>query len=126
MYTSAANSTGARRVFARGPWPDMSQPPSPFLQVSDTAVYTLPLYRLAGVYAPANGEFSSRAFELPSGGVDGLYLNGDCCLYTTVITMSCIRREHRRRIVLVIFVLTVRAPSRVFKSHAFPNCCLLG
>jgi hypothetical protein len=32
--------------------------------VSDTAVYTLPLYRVAGVYAPTNGEFSSKPFQV--------------------------------------------------------------
>jgi|EP01049_Picozoa_sp_SAG25_P012304 hypothetical protein len=36
------------------------------LWVGSGTVYTLPSLRLAGIYAPANGEFSSLAFTMPA------------------------------------------------------------
>ena len=52
--------------------------------VSDTAVYTLPMYRVAGVYAPANGEFSTKYFAVPEGGLSGLWLNAVRDAYATL------------------------------------------
>ena len=43
--------------------------------VADTGVFQLPLYRLSGLYAPANGEVSTALFALPTAGIDGLWLN---------------------------------------------------
>ena len=42
--------------------------------VADGKVYGLPLYRLAGIHSPANGEFSSPAFAMPD---RDLMLNAD-------------------------------------------------
>ena len=39
--------------------------------VSDTGVYTLPLYRISGMYAPANAEFSTQSFAVPATGLAG-------------------------------------------------------
>merc|ERR1712066_104964 len=41
--------------------------------VADTGVYALPLYRISGIYAPANGEMSTRSFPLPPEGIAGLW-----------------------------------------------------
>ena len=38
-----------------------------------TGASALPIYRVAGIRAPANGEFSTRQFEYPS---EGLWING--------------------------------------------------
>ena len=59
------------------------------LWVSDTAVYELPMYRLAGVYAPANGEFSTRPFVVPTGGLDKLWLNADASWSGNLVTGGC-------------------------------------
>jgi len=56
------------------------------LWVSDTAVYTLPLYRIAGVYAPANGEFSSTSFPMPS---SGLWINAAAKWKGNLVTGGC-------------------------------------
>ena len=37
-------------------------------------VYTLPMYRVAGLYAPANGEFNTPVFTMPEG---PLWVNAD-------------------------------------------------
>ena len=39
------------------------------LWLSAGVVWSLPLYRLAGLYAPANGEMSTASFAWPAGGV---------------------------------------------------------
>ena len=39
---------------------------------STGSVYTLPMFRIAGLYAPANAEFSTAAFTMPS---EPLWLN---------------------------------------------------
>ena len=45
---------------------------------STGAVFTLPLYRIAGIYAPANGEFNTPAFTVPS---TALWVNLDARWY---------------------------------------------
>ena len=57
--------------------------------VSDTGVYTLPKYRVAGVYAPANGEFSTRLFTLGAGGINSLYMNADAHWHGNIVTGGC-------------------------------------
>ena len=52
-------------------------PPIPFsdrlLWLGSTGVaYSLPLYQIAGIYAPANGEFNTGVFRYPA---VGLYVN---------------------------------------------------
>ena len=39
-----------------------------------TGASALPIYRVAGIRAPANGEFSTREFEYPN---EGLWINGE-------------------------------------------------
>jgi len=56
------------------------------LWVSDTGVYTLPLYRLAGVYAPVNGEFSTSPFPFPAA---GLWLNAAAKWQGNLVTGGC-------------------------------------
>jgi hypothetical protein len=51
-------------------------------------VYELPLHRLAGLYAPANGVFSTPAFALPAGG-GGLWLNADARWGAPLATGGC-------------------------------------
>eukprot|EP01052_Picozoa_sp_SAG31_P023827 SAG31_NODE_1988_length_6721_cov_11.339928_9_plen_174_part_00 len=43
--------------------------------VDNGAVWGLPLYRLAGVYSPGNGEFSTQPFKMPSTGK--LWINAE-------------------------------------------------
>ena len=43
--------------------------PQEHLWLSAGQVWSLPLYRLAGLYAPANGEMSTAPFAWPAGGV---------------------------------------------------------
>ena len=59
------------------------------LWVTDSGVYTAPLYRLAGMYAPANGEFSTRVFPIPSGGVGALWLNIEATWKGNLVTGGC-------------------------------------
>ena len=62
------------------------------LWVSDTAIYQLPLYRLAGVYAVANGEFSTKTFAVPrraEGGLSKLWLNADASWKGDLVTGGC-------------------------------------
>ena len=66
-----------------------AQDRSPFAGARRQAVYTLPLYRVAGIYAPANGEFSSRPFALPAGGAQGLWLNADAAWKGNLVTGGC-------------------------------------
>lgn len=46
-------------------------------------------YRIAGVYAPANGEFSTRLFSMPNDGVDSLYINVDAHWHGYIVTGGC-------------------------------------
>ena len=66
--------------------------------VADTGVYAVPLYRIAGVYAPANGEFSSRAFTVGTGGagsaggaglLDDLWVNVAAKWHGGLVTGGC-------------------------------------
>jgi hypothetical protein len=62
------------------------------LWVSDTAVYQLPLYRLAGIFAVANGEFSTKPFAVPTlaeGGLSKLWLNADASWKGNLVTGGC-------------------------------------
>jgi hypothetical protein len=55
----------------------MAQPittPSQHVWVDSGTVFALDLYRLAGIYSPGNGEFSTPVFEMPAG---GLWVNAD-------------------------------------------------
>ena len=55
-------------------------------------VYTLPVGRIAGIYAPANGEFSTPPFALPEGASPartGLTLNVDAKWSAHLITGGC-------------------------------------
>lgn len=54
--------------------------------VADTGVYTLPLYRLAGMYAVANGMFSSRPFTVAS---SKFYINVDASWGPGLVTTGC-------------------------------------
>ena len=70
--------------------------PVPFrnllLWVGWGSIYTLPAERVAGIYAPANGEFSSPAFTMPSGATavsSGLYLNAAARWHGRLITGGC-------------------------------------
>ena len=82
----AADTSGWRRPFrgfhAAPHDAFLMAQPVPFrnllLWVGWGSVYTLPAERVSGIYAPANGEFSSPAFTMPSGATavsSGLYLN---------------------------------------------------
>jgi len=57
--------------------------------VSDTGVYALPLYRIAGMYAPANGEFSTHLFAVPAAGLTGLWVNVDAKWRGNLVTGGC-------------------------------------
>ena len=49
-------------------------------------------YRLAGVYAPANGEFSTKPFAVPSaaeGGLGRLWLNAAAAWAGNLVTGGC-------------------------------------
>ena len=55
-------------------------------------VYTLPAERVSGIYAPANGEFSSPVFTMPNGAMainSGLYLNAAARWHGKVVTGGC-------------------------------------
>ena len=39
--------------------------------------YSVPMYRIAGIYAPANGEFSTGAFDYPAGGTANCNINAN-------------------------------------------------
>jgi len=72
---SPATSIGDRHVF-----------------VGDGAVYTAPLYRLAGLYSPANGEFNTPAFVYPArkdGTAAQLWLNADASWQKPLQTGGC-------------------------------------
>ena len=56
----------------------MAQPvttESAHVWVDNGIVWGLPLYRLAGVYSPGNGEFSTAAFPMPE---KPLWINAEC------------------------------------------------
>ena len=65
--------------------------------VADTGVYTLPMYRLAGIRAVANGEFSTDAFAVPAatlgggsnGSLEGLSVNVDASWKGFIVTGGC-------------------------------------
>merc|ERR1712232_175259 len=46
-------------------------------------VYTLPMFRIAGIYAPANGEFNTLQFEVPE---QPLWINANARWYGKLIT----------------------------------------
>ena len=50
-------------------------------------MYELPLYRLAGLYAPANGEFTTPGFVFPTSG--RLWLNADVSWGGSPVTGGC-------------------------------------
>ena len=55
-------------------------------------VYTLSQHRLAGIYAPANGEFASPAFALPAGATParpGIFLNAAARWHGLLETGAC-------------------------------------
>ena len=65
---------------------------SQLLWVDAGSVYTLPAERIAGIYAPANGEFSSPVFTMPDGATavnSGLYLNAAAKWQGQLITGGC-------------------------------------
>ena len=65
---------------------------SQLLWVDAGSVYTLPAERIAGIYAPANGEFSSPVFTMPDGATavnSGLYLNAAAKWQGRLITGAC-------------------------------------
>jgi hypothetical protein len=44
------------------------------------------MYRISGIYAPANGEFSTAAFDYPAGGV---YVNAEATWQGGTVTGGC-------------------------------------
>lgn len=62
--------------------------------ISDV-VYTLPALRLAGIYAPANGQFSTHVFTVPSSGpmwINAVALwKGQLVTGNAAVEMHCIR-----------------------------------
>ena len=52
-------------------------------------MFQLPLYRLSGLYAPANGEVSTALFALPTAGIDGLWLNAAAGWKGGLVTGGC-------------------------------------
>jgi hypothetical protein len=79
----AANTSGWRRSHRR----THAAPRDAFLMaqpvglgdelvwVGSGVVYTLPMFRIAGIYAPANGEFSTSAFTVPA--TSPVWVNAD-------------------------------------------------
>eukprot|EP01043_Picozoa_sp_COSAG02_P029919 COSAG02_NODE_1883_length_10535_cov_4.902070_10_plen_480_part_00 len=66
-------------------------PPVPFddrlLWIGSTgSAYSLPSYRIAGMYAPANGEFNTPAFAYPA---TGLFINADVKWKGGTVTGAC-------------------------------------
>lgn len=66
-------------------------PPVPFndrlLWIGSTgSVFSLPLYHIAGVYAPANAEFNTGVFSYPA---VGLYVNADAEWQGGTVTGGC-------------------------------------
>ena len=66
-------------------------PPIPFrerlLWLGSTGVaYSLPLYQIAGIYAPANGEFNTGVFRYPA---TGLYVNAKATWKGGTVTGGC-------------------------------------
>ena len=55
--------------------------------VADTGVFTLPAYRLAGISAPANAEFSTQLFNASA--LDTLWLNLDAQWHGGLVTGGC-------------------------------------
>lgn len=53
---------------------------------STGSTYSLPSYRIAGLYAPANGEFNTPAFIYPA---TGLYVNADVTWHGGTVTGGC-------------------------------------
>lgn len=56
--------------------------------VGDGAVYTVPLYRLAGLYSPANSEFNTQPFAYPAA-TGGLWVNADVSWQRSMQTGGC-------------------------------------
>ena len=55
-----------------------AESPDPFhLFVADGSMWYLPLYRMGGLYAPANGEFSTPQMMLTENDVKELWINVD-------------------------------------------------
>lgn len=57
--------------------------------VSDSGVYTVPLYRISGIYAAGNGQFSTRVFTLGETGTSAFYMNLDASWQGNIITGGC-------------------------------------
>jgi hypothetical protein len=53
---------------------------------STGSAYSLPSYRVAGIYAPANGEFNTKSFAYPAG---GLYVNAVATWHGDTVTGGC-------------------------------------
>lgn len=75
----------------------MSQPVvynSMHIWVADTGVYTLPLYRVAGIYAPANGEFSTKVGMILCSGMlrAEAHAHFSVCFYLSACLPVSIRR----------------------------------
>ena len=67
LMASPANVNMAAATAADGGSSSSSGSSEPrHVWVADGAVYTLPQFRVAGLYAPANAEFSTPAFALPA------------------------------------------------------------
>lgn len=54
--------------------------------VADTGVFSIPEYRIAGISAPANGEFSTKPFPFTS---QSLWLNVDASWGGDLVTQGC-------------------------------------
>lgn len=67
-----------------------SSSPDPIhLFVADGTMWYLPLYRMAGLYAPANGEFSTPQMMLTKAGMKALWINADVQWGSLLPTGGC-------------------------------------
>lgn len=57
--------------------------------VGDGTVYTLPEFRIAGLYAPANAEISTDAFAMPAATPPVFYLNANAKWGDKLVTGGC-------------------------------------
>ena len=85
----AATAMGYQRACPTNAW--LMAPPvlyqNEHVFVADGAVWSLPMYRLAGLRAPANGEFSTAPVML--GGTGGLWINMDAHWGAPLPTGGC-------------------------------------
>ena len=84
--------------------------------VSDTAVYTVPLYRIAGIYAPANAEFATRPFALPASGIKSLWLNADASWHGDLVTGVSATSDSALQVLACQLVILCGARANLFAS----------